>query len=107
MAPHKGTLPVRKRHSEVVYLEVTPANHVTHMRIGSEMFPVPPAWGLADVYQYIRGRHLWRVGVNQHLTSGDILRSTTVHLNTWLMQYALAAPGHALGTAIHDVPEEE
>ena len=107
IAHHKGKLHVPAHPSSLVYLEVSPANYVTHMRIQSECFPVPPAWGLADIYQYIRGRHLWRVAVRQHTTDGGVLRSAPTALNEWLMQYAMTAPGHALGTAIHDVPEEE
>jgi hypothetical protein len=100
----KGTLSVPKGHtSEVVYLEVSPTNHVTHIRVDRECFPVPTSWGLADIYQYVRGRHLWRVSVMQRLSSGPILRSAPVHLNDWLMQYALTAPGHALGI-VHDSP---
>ena len=107
VAPRKGKLHVPSHPSSLVYLEVSPTNHVTHLRTGSECFPIPPAWGLADIYQYIRGRHLWRVSVRQHLSNGCILNSAPTSLNTWLMQYALTAPGHVLGTAIHDAPEEE
>lgn len=99
----KGRLHVPTHPSEVVFLEISPSNFVTHIRIGSDCFPVPQSWGLADIYQYIRGRHLWRVSVRQQLSiTGQVMRSTPVHVNEWLMNYALTAPGHALGTAIHE-----
>lgn len=98
----KGTLPVRKHgNPSLMYVEVSPTNEVTHVRVGSMCFPTPAAWSLADIYHYARTNHIWRVCVNQKLTNGSILTSHPLHINDWLMHYALAVPGTVIGI-VHD-----